>query len=88
VHAFRSPLLRRGLRFASVIAELPAPEHCIDHPDDGDWGYGGLLDLADIDVEVDALTRAGDLDLARARQADYMNLALELGSELGTARAT
>jgi tetratricopeptide (TPR) repeat protein len=88
VKAFRSPLLRRGLKFASVIAELPAPEHCIDHPDDADWGYGGLLELADIDVEVDALTRAGDLDLARARQADYMNLALELGSELGTARAT
>ena len=42
VHAFRSPLLRRGLKFASVIAELPAPEHCIDHPDDADWGYGGL----------------------------------------------
>jgi hypothetical protein len=88
VKAFRSPLLRDGLQFASVIAELPAPEHCIDHPDDADWGYGGFLELADIDIEVDALTRAGSLDLARARQADYMKLALELGSKLGTARAT
>jgi tRNA A-37 threonylcarbamoyl transferase component Bud32/tetratricopeptide (TPR) repeat protein len=88
VKAFRSPLLRDGLQFASVIAELPAPEHCIDHPDDADWGYGGFLELTDIDIEVDALTRAGSLDLARARQADHMKLALELGSELGTARAT
>jgi hypothetical protein len=71
VHAFRSPLLRRGLKFASVIAELPAPEHCIDHPEDADWGYGGLLELANIDVEVEAFTRAEDIDRARSRQADY-----------------
>jgi tetratricopeptide (TPR) repeat protein len=88
VHAFRSPLLRRGLKFASVIAELPAPEHCIDHPDDADWGYGGLLELPNLDVEVEALIRAGDLDVARAHQTDYMRLALEQGSELGIARAT
>jgi tetratricopeptide (TPR) repeat protein len=88
VHAFRSPLLRRGLKFASVIAELPAPEHCIDHPDDADWGYGGLLELPNLDVEVDALVRAGDLELAHAQQAKYMKLALDQGSELGIARAT
>jgi tetratricopeptide (TPR) repeat protein len=88
VHAFRSPLLRRGLKFASVIAELPAPEHCIDHPDDADWGYGGLLELPNVDVEVEALASAGDLELAHARQAEYMRLALEQGSELGIARAT
>jgi tetratricopeptide (TPR) repeat protein len=88
VHAFRSPLLRRGLKFASVIAELPAPEHCIDHPDDADWGYGGLLELPNLDVEVDALVRAGEVELARAQQANYMRLALEQGSELGIARAT
>jgi tetratricopeptide (TPR) repeat protein len=88
VHAFRSPLLRRGLKFASVIAELPAPEHCLDHPDDADWGYGGLLELPNVDVEVEALASAGDLELAHAQQADYMRLALEQGSELGVARAT
>lgn len=87
LHAFRTPHLRTGLQFASVIAELPAPEHCIDHPDDADYGYGGLLELRDIDVEVDALVRLGDLEVARARQADYMNLALEQHSEYGVARA-
>jgi tetratricopeptide (TPR) repeat protein len=88
VKAFRSPLLRDGLQFASVIAELPAPEYCVDHPDDADWGYGGLLELADVDIEVDALARAGSFELARSRQADYMKVALEAGSDLGIARAT
>ncbi len=88
MRAFQSPRLRAGLQFASVIAELPAPEHCIDHPDDADWGYGGLLELRDLDVEIDILTRSDDLELARAAQAEYMKVALDSGSEIATARAT
>ncbi|PRP95033.1 Serine/threonine-protein kinase PrkC [Enhygromyxa salina] len=87
VQAFRTPHLRAGSSFATVIAELPAPEHCIDHPEDAEWGYGGFLELRNIDVEVEALVRMGDLELARARQADYMELAHEQGAEYGVARA-
>ncbi|KIG12813.1 hypothetical protein DB30_01021 [Enhygromyxa salina] len=87
VHAFRTPHLREGLSYASVIAKLPAPEHCIDHPDDAEWGYGGLLELRDIDVEVEALAGIGDLEVASARQRDYMTLARELGSDYGVARS-
>ena len=87
LYAFRTSHLRAGLQFASVIANLPAPEHCIDHPDDADWGYGGLLELRNLDVDVDAVVRLGDLDLALQRQIAYMDLALELNSTYGTARA-
>jgi tetratricopeptide (TPR) repeat protein len=87
VEALRTSLLREGLRFANVIAELPAPEHCLDQPDDRDWGYGGLLELRDIDIEVEALVELGDLDVARARQVAYMDLAVDLRSEYGIARA-
>jgi hypothetical protein len=87
VEALRTSHLREGLRFANVIAELPAPEHCLDQPDDRDWGYGGLLELRDIDIEVEALVELGDLDVARARQVAYMDLAVDLRSEYGIARA-
>ncbi|PRP99664.1 serine/threonine-protein kinase [Enhygromyxa salina] len=88
VQAFRTPHLREGLSYATVIAALPAPDHCIDHPEDAEWGYGGLLELRNIDVEVQALVGMGDLEVARARQQDYMDLSLELRSEYGIARAT
>lgn len=87
LYALRAPHLRAGLDFATVIAELPAPEHCIDHPDDADWGYGGLLELRTVDMEVDALVRLGDLDAARTRQAEYMSMAMALRSEYSIARA-
>lgn len=88
VQAFRTPHLREGLSYASVIADLPDPDHCIDHPQDAEWGYGGLLELRNIDIEVQALVGMGDLEVARARQQDYMDLSLELRSEYGIARAT
>jgi hypothetical protein len=87
VQAFRTPHLREGLSYASVIAELPDPEHCIDHPHDAEWGYGGLLELRNIDVEVQALVGMGDLEVARVRQQSYMDLSLELQSDYGVARA-
>ena len=87
VHAFRTAHLRSGLNYAAVISDLPAPEHCTEFPDDAEWGYGGLLELRNIDVEVDALVKMSDYDGARARQEAYMKLALELGSDYATARA-
>ncbi|KIG19384.1 serine/threonine protein kinase [Enhygromyxa salina] len=87
VQAFRTPHLREGLSYATVIAELPDPDHCIDHPHDAEWGYGGLLELRNIDVEVQALVGMGDLEVARDRQQSYMNLSLELRSDYGVARA-
>jgi tetratricopeptide (TPR) repeat protein len=87
VHAFRTPHLREGLSYASVIAKLPDPDHCLDHPDDAEWGYGGLLELRDIDVEVEALVGIGDLEVARVRQQRYMDLSLEQRSDYGVARA-
>jgi tetratricopeptide (TPR) repeat protein len=87
VQAFRTPHLRSGLSYATVIADLPAPEHCLEHPEDTEWGHGGLLELRDIDIEVEALAKLGDLEAASARQAEYMDLALELQSDYGVARA-
>ena len=87
VQAFRTPHLRSGLSYAAVIADLPAPEHCLEHPEDTEWGDGGLLELRDIDVEVEALAKLGDLAAASARQTIYMDRALELRSEYGVARA-
>ncbi|KIG11560.1 serine/threonine protein kinase [Enhygromyxa salina] len=87
VQAFRTPHLREGLSYATVIAELPDPGHCVDHPHDAEWGYGGLLELRNIDVEVQALVGMGDLEVARDRQQRYMDLSLELRSDYGVARA-
>ncbi|PRP93143.1 Serine/threonine-protein kinase PknK [Enhygromyxa salina] len=83
-NAFQTPHTNDNLSFAAVIAELPPPEHCIAHPDDGDWAPG---DLRDMDVEVSALVLMGDLDGARARERDYMELAREQSSDYGRSRA-
>jgi tetratricopeptide (TPR) repeat protein len=88
VAAFRTPRMREGLRFAAVIAELPAPEHCIDDPGEGDRAYARLGQMLELDVEVGALTRIGDLDAARLRQRDYMDLARAQSSEHAVARAS
>jgi tRNA A-37 threonylcarbamoyl transferase component Bud32/tetratricopeptide (TPR) repeat protein len=87
VQAFRTPHLREGLSFATVIAELPAPEYCLDHPEDTEWGYGGLLELRNIDVEVEAVVRLGDLEVARERARRYMELSQQHNYRYGIARA-
>jgi tRNA A-37 threonylcarbamoyl transferase component Bud32/tetratricopeptide (TPR) repeat protein len=87
VRALSLPHVREGWSHAPVIAELPAPEHCLDHPNDTEPGYGRLLGLRDIEAEVSALVLMDELDLARARQADYMELARAQPSAYGAARA-
>ncbi|PRQ05761.1 hypothetical protein ENSA5_00810 [Enhygromyxa salina] len=75
VEVLSTPHLRRGLRHDRVVSELPRPELCVDHPDDGDSGAGGLLELRDLDLRLRALISLDDLDAARDRQAEYMALA-------------
>ena len=87
VHAFERPHLREELSFTTVLAELPAPEHCLDHPTQVDWGHDGPSELRDIDVEVEALVRMGDIDVARGRLDEYMTAAKTVESEHGIARA-
>ena len=87
VRAFEAPHLREQLSFATVLAELPLPEHCLDHPEAADWGLDGSVELRDLDVEVEALIRMGDLDTARARLETYTSAAREQGSAHGSARA-
>lgn len=87
VETFQAPGMREDLRFAVVIAELPAPEHCLDQPDEGEGEYGRLAQLLALDVEVGARVRMGDLDSARTRQQHYMALARALLLDDAIARA-
>jgi tetratricopeptide (TPR) repeat protein len=87
LHAFRTPHLRKGLHYGLVIAELPDPEHCAEHPEDAEWGYGGLLELRDMEVEVGALVKLDDLKVALARQQEYRKLSMEQHFEYGIARS-
>jgi tetratricopeptide (TPR) repeat protein len=84
LEALRTTHTRTNPSFAAAIAELPPPEQCIEHPDDGDRSRGALTD---IDIEVNALVLMGDLDSASTRQRDYMELAREQSSEFGISRA-
>lgn len=86
VAALRNGELRAGLDFATVIADLPAPERCLDEPHDLASSRGGLLELRDVDMQVEALVNLGDLEVARARLLDYAELAAAVHSQHGIAR--
>jgi tetratricopeptide (TPR) repeat protein len=88
VATLRKPHLREGLRFAAVIAELPPPEYCLDHPEDGDHGQGGLLELRNLDVEIGTLVQIGDYESAQQRQSEYMKLARANFASFDIARAS
>jgi tetratricopeptide (TPR) repeat protein len=87
LRALRTPHLREGLNYSRVIAHLPDPAHCLDEPEDGQWGYGGLLELELIDVDVESFVQMGDLELAKTTRQRYMELSVEQNYEWGIARA-
>ncbi|MFO7564963.1 MAG: serine/threonine-protein kinase [Enhygromyxa sp.] len=87
VTTLRTPYQRDGLAFEAVLAKLPSPEHCLEHPEDSEYGNGGLLELRRLDVEVGALLASEQLELAERRQADYMRAARELSARYDVARA-
>jgi tetratricopeptide (TPR) repeat protein len=86
VYAFRTPHLREGLDVVAIIADLPAPEHCTEHPLDADWGHGGLLELRDLEVQLDMLVQSNPV-ISRGLLVEYRERAVELKSEYGVARA-
>ena len=87
VTAFSSPYSRSGLSFGSVIARLPDPEHCLDHPDDTRAAMGGVLEQEILETNLRDQIAAERIELARTLQGELMDRAVELGSDYGIARA-
>lgn len=87
LHAFLTPHLREGLNYASVVAELPAPEHCLEHPDALQNVGSGLIELRDEEMRAEVSIKLGELEEARAAQEEYMRVAQALNSDYGYARA-
>lgn len=87
VAAFSSPYSRSGLSFGSVIAALPDPEHCLDHPDDTRAAMGGVLEQEILETNLRDQIAAERVELARTLQGELMDRAVALGSDYGVARA-
>ncbi|MFO7568136.1 MAG: protein kinase [Enhygromyxa sp.] len=87
VATLRTPYQREGLDYEVLLAGLPSPEHCLEHPEDGEYGNGGLLELRRLDIEVGALLASGELEIAARRQSDYMLAAREISAKYDIARA-
>lgn len=87
ISTLRTPHQREGVDFEKVLASLPEPEYCLDHPEDAEYGLGGFFELRNLDLELEALLASGQLDLAERRQADYMLAAREISATYDIARA-
>jgi tRNA A-37 threonylcarbamoyl transferase component Bud32/tetratricopeptide (TPR) repeat protein len=87
VITLRTPLLREGLDYPELLAQLPAPEHCLEHPDDADYGLVGILDLRRLDLAVGGLLASAQYDGARVVQQEYMDAARQISSQYDIARA-
>jgi hypothetical protein len=87
VITLRTPRLREGLDYAEILAQLPTPEHCLEHPDDANYGQAGVLELHGLDLAVGGLLASGQHDGARALQQEYMEAARRISSQYDVARA-
>ncbi len=87
ISTLRTPHQREGVDFEKVLAGLPEPEHCLEQPEDADYGNGGLFELRRLDIELSAILASHELELAQRRQADYMLAARELSAKYDIGRA-
>ena len=87
IAAFSSSYSRSGLSFGSVIARLPDPEHCLDHPDDTRAAMGDVLEQEILETNLRDQIAAERIELARTLQGELMDRAVELGSKYGITRA-
>lgn len=87
VDALHDPSRRLGLDEAALIAELPAPERCLDDPSEELRETNGVLELRELAQEVELLVIGADPSEAELSLGVYMARALALGSRYDVAHA-
>jgi len=88
VETLRAPTTRAGLDVATAIAELPAPERCLERPgSDAKAVSSGLAGLRELDLAVGLAIALDDDARAETSLTQLATRARETGSSHGLARA-